>query len=117
MDQVLFPAEAEAHVSSLVNFRIIDIGCSQQLVLNVRMEVVFQSGSSPLDGRGKENIFTSSTCRSVWRECARLLFPRAYIKAVQNASQQSDEFVKEFLITHEKVYNVNLTSQDNIILV
>ena len=37
MEQVLFPAEAEAHVSSLVNFRIIDIGCSQQLVNNKRI--------------------------------------------------------------------------------
>lgn len=25
------------------------------------------------------------------------------VQAVQNASQQGDEFVKEFLITHEKV--------------
>lgn len=32
MERVLFPAEAEAHVSSLVNIRIIDIGCSQLLV-------------------------------------------------------------------------------------
>ena len=59
---MLFPAEAEAHVSSLVNFRIIDIGCSQQLV-NDRIRDVAQSGPSPLDGKGKENISTSSTCR------------------------------------------------------
>lgn len=66
MEQVLFPAEAEAHVSSLVNFRIIDIGCSQQ-----------------------------------WQRQREYLH-KLNMQAVQNASQQSDEFVKEFLITHEK---------------
>ncbi|XP_065891273.1 zinc finger MYND domain-containing protein 10-like [Dysidea avara] len=66
-EQVLFPAEAEAHVSSLVKFSIPDIGCTQQ-----------------------------------WQRQREYLH-KLNMQAVQNASQQSDEFVKEFLISHEKL--------------